>query len=320
MKNTKLLKTAAVFACVALLAGCTKTPEETKETEASVTTTEAEEETTIEGSSEVQVTENDSVFSIEALHSNWRAFIENFDDDGYFYSFNYDNELRVDNGNGTVFVYEMSNDGEITQTMEIDYDFNENTPHVGLTYEDFLRCPVFSYWGYNTTITFDDDISDGEYYGFVIAVSDDGTTLFARVGEPVVITNELLDEQDPDSFFIDYNGTRILLDFTARELERPDEGESYNLFTPDGNPVTVNDRLVIIPISADATITSNAADYGLSSNPGDNAMTSSDAWTHITEFNPRTAHIDNWYRFGAGIFPVVIEDGQVIEVYFRLQP
>ncbi len=314
MKNTKLLKTAAVFACVALLAGCTKTPEETKETGTSVTTTEAVDETTVEESSEVQVTENDSIFSIEALHSNWRAFVENFDDDGYFYSFNYDNELRVDDGNGTVSLYEMSNDGEITHTMDIDYEVTEGMTHVGLTYEDFLRCPVFSYWGYSTTITFDDDIADGEYYGFAIAVSDDGTTLFARVGEPVVITNELLDAQDPDSFFIDYNSTRILLDFTVGELTRPDEGESYNLFAPDGSPITVNDRLVIIPIAEYAAIPSDA------DNPGDNAMTSSIAWTHITETSPRTAHIDNWYRFAAGIFPVIIEDGQIIEINFVLQP
>lgn len=45
---------------------------------------------------------------------------------------------------------------------------------------------------------------------------------------------------------------------------------SYVLYISNMAPVTVNDRLVIIPVAEDAVITSNAADYGLSDNSGNN--------------------------------------------------
>ncbi len=325
MKYNKLLKTAAIFTAITLMAGCTNTPAETEERDNNEEETVVETEETTEEAEEteetdIDLTDNASVFSIEENHANWRAFIENFDDNGYYYSFNSDSQLRVDDGNGTVTLYDMSNDGEVSVSQEFTYEFHDGMTFTGLTYEDLLNCPVFTYWGYSSTVTFDNNLPDGEYYGFVMAISDDGTTLYARLGEPVIITNELLDESDPDQFFFNYHGTIVRLDYTVSEIERPEEGESYVFHSPDGSPVTVNERLVIIPFAEDAVISSNASEYGVAANEGNNVMTSSDTWTFLTEFSPRIEHIDNWYRARYTIIPATVEDGEITEISFIVAP
>lgn len=320
MKRVNLIKMATVFTCVAMFSGCTKAPEETKTKETKIpvvetTARETSEEVIIVATEETLETneETEVILSLSEIDHNWRNFIRNYEDNGYYYGFVDDRNLAI-NMNGTIALYEMNSDGDIVQ-IESDADTNYYSSICRLNQDSLLRCPILRDLWNGEILSFDDNCTDGEYYGCILGVSDDGSTIFAMIGNPVRITDDLLDSQDQNSTYLEYNGLEIdVSEFgTVGDISHPDD-VYYYLEEGEGNYVTINNRLVIIPVAEDIEITDNVATFMEYVNPedyGQTAMTQTDFWVYISQYEASVSHVNGWYSVVARLVPIVIENGKV---------
>lgn len=336
MLNKKFISVIALALAFSMLAGCNKAAVESEVAEhndliesvvSEIEEANATTETTAEESEETEETEETAEVAENSEDAMWREFIRSQEDTGALYGFSYSGELYI-NEDGVITRYSIV-DGEIVaeEVPEALYEQAEHYPL--LSRNDILRCPIFSDLWTPGAIAFEDNLADGTYYGSVIGVSADGTQLFALIGEPVVITDELLDMQDPDSQILDYNGIPVDLAFggfyeRCGDIRHP-EDVSYELTGDSDVHYIVNARLVIIPIADDAIVTDavsvffgdglfNPEDYG------DTTFTQSDAWgLTIGAIGSPTSTVNGWYVSHFIIEPMVVTDGQITEIYFGLR-
>ena len=186
-----------------------------------------------------------------------------------------------------------------------------------------------------------DSIDDGTYYGEIVAVSEDGDYMLVTVGDPVSVTKEEYDalevgdvvysgEYSGDVYVqeIDDKGNKILSDYSMWFAPNGFTGneDEYILVTSSVNPMTVNDKLFVVPISPDCEIDDHT-EY-LFSEPAWNEMDGSydeyldnleDStslqetlyWFHFMVNNESGSLGNGWRETGGLIYPIVVENGEV---------
>ena len=141
------------------------------------------------------------------------------------------------------------------------------------TYDEIKRFPLFpEHMITERTGQFADTLSDGTYFGALLAVSEDGRYGLFYLGTPVGFDRTTVDSlQEGDE--VGYDGLTVSL-ITENEGGRCITlGEGYLYFTPNyesftgtillsssgDNPITQDDTMVVLPISEACTVTDNYA-------------------------------------------------------------
>ncbi len=141
------------------------------------------------------------------------------------------------------------------------------------TYDEIKRFPLFpEHMITERTGQFADTLSDGTYFGALLAVSEDGRYGLFYLGTPVGFDRTTVDSlQEGDE--VGYDGLTVS-SITENEGGRCITlGEGYLYFTPDyesftgtillsssgNNPITQDDTMVVLPISAACAVTDNYA-------------------------------------------------------------
>ena len=142
------------------------------------------------------------------------------------------------------------------------------------TYDEIKRFPLFpEHMITERTGQFADTLSDGTYFGALLAVSEDGRSGLFYLGIPVGFDRMTVDSlQEGDE--IGYDDLRVT-SITENEGGRCITlGDGYLYFTPNyesftgtlllcssgNNPITQDDVMVVLPISAECEITDTYAD------------------------------------------------------------
>ncbi len=322
MKHRKLIAIGSAVLSAAILMGCTPKNNDSGETSAAISvieitenssTSESIETTAEETTEETSVTEEININTTEI----WRNYISSIEDNNYLFGFNFD-KLYV-NRDGEISEYELNSNNEIQDNGVLSEDeASYYSRYCCLSKATILRCPVFVELYVPSEVTFDDNIADGTYYGTILGVSVDGTTAFALIGDPVIITDDLLNSQDPNSTVLDYNGVPVdITDYYENVGDIPHPVDiSYELTGSSDVHFVVNQRLVILSIRNDVTVTDNIQVLmpDMIINPedfGSTAFTQSFYWGYLlSSNNPNPVSVNGWYICNNILEPMVITDGQ----------
>ena len=209
------------------------------------------------------------------------------------------------------------------------------------SYDDFMKLPCLLNLYICSYYEITDSIDDGTYYGEIVAVSEDGDYMLVTAGDPVSVTKEEYDalevgdvvysgEFSGDVYVqeIDDKGNKILSDYSMWFAPNGFTGneDEYILVTSSVNPMTVNDKLFVVPISPDCEIDDHT-EY-LFSEPAWNEMDGSydeyldnleDStslqetlyWFHFMVNNESGSLGNGWRETGGLIYPIVVENGEV---------
>ena len=240
-------------------------------------------------------------------------------------------------------VYECV-DGEVTYIGTLDYCAFDAMP-----YEVFSALPCMCDFHCSNNVYEMEDPIDGRYFGDIVAVSADGSSLLLLIGDPFILTEEEyrdLEEGDvidtPPIYEGDDPGMTVtdILETGDHRYVQIDNGAEcwfvqgsytedptdYILMTNSDNPVRFNPRLVLVPLADNCDVTdtysfliSNGDDSqfdGWNTDPEANALTSSVYWYFETEVAPNPPEvISGWLPIGSGLaYPVVIENGEVTSI------
>ena len=246
--------------------------------------------------------------------------------------------LGVLRSNGEHAEYALIN-GEMTDvTAKLNWD---NIDKQVTSYDDFMKLPCLLNLYICSYYEITDSIDDGTYYGEIVAVSEDGDYMLVTAGDPVSVTKEEYDalevgdvvysgEFSGDVYVqeIDDKGNKILSDYSMWFAPNGFTGneDEYILVTSSVNPMTVNDKLFVVPISPDCEIDDHT-EY-LFSEPAWNEMDGSydeyldnleDStslqetlyWFHFMVNNESGSLGNGWRETGGLIYPIVVENGEV---------
>ena len=282
--------------------------------------------------------------SEDELYKTYRSYVEeNHTGDekyGYISIFRSGGDiwlLGVLNGNGEHTEYALIN-GEMTDVT--DMLNHDNIDKQVTSYDQFMKLPCFVdlYTCLADEIT--DSADDGTFFGEITAVSEDGGYMLVSAGEAVTLTKEEYDALEVGDVVysginediyvqeIDEDGYKRLSDFSMWFAPNDFTGneDEYILVTSSVNPMTVNDKLFVVPISPDCEIDDHT-EY-LFSEPTWNQMDGSydeyisnleDAtslretlyWFHFMVNNESDSLGNGWRETGGLIYPIVIENGEV---------
>lgn len=258
MLSKRIVTSLGVFAFVlVILAGCNKA-----EKDAEITRIEIETIPTttainiIENDSEddvleSEIIEEDTVASLSQIDRAWRSYIRSLDFEDALYGILENKLLSVHDGIVDAFI--MDEAGSITP-IQVDISEDEYQSYFSycrMTRDEILRCPLYGNIGCGPEIDFDDAISSGNYYGRLLGVSEDRSMVLAIIGNPVRITDDLLDNQESGSTILQYEGLEIDVsaDFESVDKIPHPENVDYYLTSEDGRTYVTDERIVILNVA-----------------------------------------------------------------------
>ena len=337
----------------------------TEETEETETSEETEtEETTTEETTEATTTETtastEPKISLGTLR--YEAYMEYAKTQsetadyllyGFITDYNYSplqyDLLVCDPQIGELTTYYYTDDGVWTVSSTESIEEDDYRIKNLLSYDELIKLPcMFDNDDLYGKFSYENTIEDGVYYGSVIAISEDTTKAYVRIGEGIILTEEEFNSLEVgDKIQIDENGyeyatvtaindsddayNRVELDcewvwfdkgvYTANEND-------YILMTDSENPITINDRIIEIPISPDCEVTDM---FGWLIEDGyeedmnlfieeqgiDSALAKSTFWYYAHTYQYRSEESNGWLPMWGLIYPAVIENGEL--TYMNLE-
>ncbi len=158
------------------------------------------------------------------------------------------------------------------------------------------------------TIPMVETVADGVYFGDLIGISEDGTRVRFRIGEPIEFTQEFVDSLEAGNALgvFDNNGTELTITGVSdTSYGRRLYIDDYSLFLSDAyseytdsvlicsdgvNPVTINNVYVELPISSNCDITDTDS---------------------VLDNVSEEPLYDGWYDVRSLAYPVIVNNGEV---------
>ena len=272
------------------------------------------------------------------------SYAKDHPDAVYGYNLGWENNSKIgifvvnDSADG-MQVFRSDGDG---MTEYTDYGYiNEACLH---SYEEFMKFPCVyeSGYGWGAPVELVDTLPDGEYYGYLEAISLDGTKAYVQVGSAFYISKEEYDHLEagdtiklPNAIWDDKDTltvSEVREDEYGRWVEFDDgydlyfdswSGEDqYMLLSASDNPEPFNKKLVILPIAPDCEVSDAFSclageeaynDFKENHIPTGNPILDSFYWHYEYEINEYPHQASNgWYEGYALLYPIVVKDGQIV--------
>lgn len=327
----------------------TATPTPTMEPTSTPTPTPAATSTPTPAPAKSEITAIDDLTSDE-LYSLYRQYAEEINNgqEGLLYGYHY---TRLAAGNDYFWALSVVYpDGTFSDYASVDGDMTDITDDLItnyqsdsiLTYDDFMKLPCLAENFFLSKSEIADTIEDGKYFGDAFNFTSDGKYMFAVVGDPVTVTREEFEALEVGDVICTglYGSDYVVTDIYEYEGKKQvtvsddcwfvnneftlDE-DTYLLVSSSNNPEFINPMVLVLPIADDCIIDDQfeliapeGYDDYVAGLEDPNVITSSVFWYQML-YDTERLSIDSdygngWVRAKALLYPVVIEDGQVVEV------
>lgn len=245
-----------------------------------------------------------------------------------------DHDVLLINDADDITVYCKSDDELVIWEDEFEIDADE---YLWLSDEELLQIPFFCRLNINRItgpascgpVVFDQQISDGLYFGETIGMSEDGKNFFLFAGTSYIVSEEYIDALSVgDEIGIDgYTVTSIdngevfvneIYWFTNESRYTND----YILIGESNHPITTDNFIAVIPVADDVMVEDSQLynhypdafeDYTDDTASG----IAGSFWYSLAIDNPGMQAHDGWYQTSWFVYPFTVQDGVITEIAFE---